>query len=126
MYDQALKLVARGDIDEAVETLQHLRERHPSYSGRALAAFELARLHTKTNVPLSDAGVALMWLDIFLAEAEEGHPLVREAMGRRVELLDRLGRAGSRDAAARVYLQKFPGGPHADFAKEVLSQDALP
>lgn len=55
----------------------------------------------------------------YLTEAPRGG-LAREAMGRLMESLRRAGRSGEARDVARRYRDRYPKGPHADLATELL------
>jgi len=105
-----------GRADRAQFALHVLRSRFAGAHDAALAAFELGRL--------SGGGAnSAQWFRAFLREQRSG-PLVREASGR---LLEALAQAGDREGArteAQNYLRAYPQGPHAAFARRLLSQQA--
>ncbi len=93
---------------EAAQLLTRLRQRFPGTDDAATAAFELGR----------DGGGA-SWFRAYLAERPNG-ALALEASGRLLEVLSRSGdRAAARDAAS-AYLSRYPNGPHAAFARQLL------
>jgi outer membrane protein assembly factor BamD (BamD/ComL family) len=64
-------------------------------------------------------GVAIRWYDVYLSEAPGG-PLAPEAMGRKMVALRNSGQAEPAHKAAELYLARFPGGPYAGVAREIL------
>jgi TolA-binding protein len=97
-----------GHAREAAQILTRLRQRFPGTDDAATAAFELGR----------DGG-GVSWFRAYLAERPNG-ALALEASGRLLEALSRSGdRAAARDAAS-AYLSRYPNGPHAAFARQLL------
>ncbi|MBI5548980.1 MAG: tetratricopeptide repeat protein [Deltaproteobacteria bacterium] len=95
------------------------RQRFPGTPQAALAAFGLGRLAFDAR---EDAAESEGWFKTALAEQPNG-PLARESLGRVLEArLDRGDRAGARQVARR-YLDEYPMGPHAAFARNVLSEE---
>jgi len=61
------------------------------------------------------------WYDTYLAEAPRGH-FAAEAFGRKmVAISKQSGRSAARETAAE-YLKRFPAGPHASVARELLGE----
>jgi TolA-binding protein len=87
------------------------RERFPGTADAAQAAFLLGR----SAAP----AVAARWFDEYLREAPGG-PFAREAAGRLVESHSRAGNHAAARQAASVYLQRYPNGPHAAFARSII------
>jgi transmembrane sensor len=104
-----------GHADHASYAYRNLRARFAGSAAAAQAAFNLGRLGTD--------GDAKRWFETYLAERPSG-PLAEAALGRLFETeVQRGGAASARDLARR-YLERFPGGAHADKARRVLG--ALP
>jgi len=101
-----------GHVDESVRVLGRLRERFPSGDPAAIAAFQLGR-------SASHPSQAARWFSTYLAERPSGS-LAREASGRLLEALDRAGDRRGAEQAARRYLERYPKGPHAGFARDLL------
>ncbi|HYQ02852.1 MAG TPA: FecR domain-containing protein [Polyangiaceae bacterium] len=102
-----------GHAAEATQVLTRLRTRFARSDDAATAAFQLGRV--------SNDATAVTWFRTYLAERPNG-ALAREAAGRLLEVLNRSGdRSGAR-AAARAYLDRYPNGPHAAFARQLLTE----
>ncbi len=82
----------------------------------AMAAFLLGRLAFDAQQDFADAE---RWFAAYEAERSSG-PLIREAMGRRIEALERSGDAAAAREQARRYLARFPRGPHAARARAIV------
>jgi TolA-binding protein len=92
------------------------RARFPASAQARAAAFLLGRM-------ADDAGSrsdALRWYDEYLTESPHGS-FAAEALGRKLVALVRSGAAKDARATAAVYLERYPRGAHAAYAKEVLS-----
>jgi hypothetical protein len=108
---RAARLVGRGDISTGA--LLSCRKRFPGTRDASMAAYLLGR-----NASPPDA---VRWFSAYLAEEPAG-AWAREAMGRLVEAhFAASSKVLARDAAQK-YLNRYPSGPHADFAKMVLAQ----
>lgn len=101
-----------GHGSNAMLVLTKLRQRFPNTEEAAVAAFQLGRL-------ASSAQHAASFFQKYLNERPSG-ALAREASGRLLEALDRSGDPQGAIRAARTYLDQYPNGPHAAFAKRVL------
>jgi TolA-binding protein len=108
---RAARLVGRGDISTGA--LLSCRKRFPGTRDASMAAYLLGR-----NASPPDA---VRWFSAYLAEEPSG-AWAREAMGRLVEAHFAAGNKASARDAAQKYLNRYPSGPHADFAKMVLAQ----
>jgi ferric-dicitrate binding protein FerR (iron transport regulator) len=62
---------------------------------------------------------ALRWYDGYLRESPRG-PFAAEALGRKLVVVVRSGDAAQARAVAKLYLQRFPRGAHAAYARELL------
>ncbi|HEX4335840.1 MAG TPA: FecR domain-containing protein [Polyangiaceae bacterium] len=92
------------------------RTRFPGSAEARGAAFVLGRM-------ADDAGLsaeALHWYDEYLSESPRGS-FAAEALGRKLVALVRAGDTGSARSIAGTYLERFPRGAHAAYAREVLS-----
>lgn len=92
------------------------RTRFPASAQARGAAFLLGRM-------ADDAGSrtdALRWYDEYLTESPHGS-FAAEALGRKLVALVRSGAAKDARATAAAYLERFPRGAHAAYAKEVIS-----
>jgi hypothetical protein len=101
-----------GHGSEAMLVLTKLRQRFTNTDEAAIAAFQLGRLS-------SSGQQAATWFRNYLRERPNG-TLAREASGRLLEALDRSGDRTGAITAARVYLDRYPAGPHAAFARRIL------
>jgi hypothetical protein len=97
-----------GHAAESAQILNRLRQRFPGTDDAATAAFELGR-----------RGGGASWFRSYLAERPNG-ALALEASGRLLEVLGRSGDRAAARAAASAYLSRYPNGPHAAFAHQLL------
>jgi hypothetical protein len=91
------------------------RTRFPRSAEARAAAFVLGRM-------ADDGGLskeALRWYDDYLTESPHG-AFAAEALGRKLVALVRSGDAGAARVVAKGYLERFPRGAHAAYAREVL------
>ena len=102
-----------GHTERAMQALMALRSRFAGSEDAAVAAFQIGRL-------ASNGQQAADWFRTYLREQRRGE-LAREASGRILEALSRAGDKSGAQAAARDYLSAYPRGPHAAFAKKLLS-----
>ena len=105
-----------GNAERATFALLSLRQRFPSDSRRAAAAFSLGKVAFDQRKAYEQAA---QWFATSLREQPTG-PLAREASGRLIESSWRAHDAAGAERAARDYLGKYPEGPHADLARSVL------
>jgi ferric-dicitrate binding protein FerR (iron transport regulator) len=115
----AARLARRPGRAEQIN--QRLRQRFAGTIESAIAAFSLGRLAFEQRA----FARAARWFERYLAEQPHGG-LAREAAGRIVEALHRAGERGRALGAARHYLQQYPKGPHADFARRVVEAQRGP
>jgi TolA-binding protein len=108
---RAARLIGRGDIGTGA--LLSCRRRFPGTKDASMAAYLLGR-----NASPPDA---VRWFSAYLAEQPAG-AWAREAMGRLAEAHVAMGNKVLAREAAQKYLNRYPSGPHADFAKMVLAQ----
>jgi len=107
-----------GKPGDALTAYQALRLRGAGTAAAKQAAFTIARVHFDQRAAYAEAA---RWFRTYLAE-QPGGPLAREAEGRLMESLSRAGdRSGARQAATG-YLAKYPHGPHARVASQLLSR----
>jgi TolA-binding protein len=111
----ACRYVGRSDV--ASRALHAMRSRFAGSNRAASAAYVLGRMADDGG----NSSAALSWYERYLTEAPGG-PLAPEAMGRRMLMLRRLGQAQAARQAAEAYLQRFPKGPYAGVAKEMVAQ----
>ena len=104
-----------GRSDRAEQALKAVRARFGSSEDSAVAAYLLGRIAAENR---RDHAEAARWFRAYLAERPGGR-LDREAEGRLLESLAFMDRNTAREAA-RIYLQHYPSGPHAAFARNLL------
>lgn len=102
-----------GHSERASQALATLRSRFGGSEDAAVAAFQLGRLS-------SNGRQAADWFRTYLREQKRGE-LAREASGRLLEALSRSGDRAAAQAAASDYLETYPHGPHAAFARKLLN-----
>ena len=92
------------------------RDRFPSSPSALDAAFLLGRLEESRQGEIS---AAVRWYDTYLAGAPTG-TYASEALGRK--MMATQGRRGpaAAESLAREYLRRFPAGPYAGAARELL------
>jgi TolA-binding protein len=105
-----------GSAVRAEQAFRLARSRFPGSSEASMAAFYLGRIAYDQR---GDRRQAAEWFQSYLREAPGG-ALAREAAGRLLEAERALGDRAAAQAAARAYLQKYPSGPHAGLARELL------
>ena len=102
-----------GHRDTEREALVTCRRRFPGSERAAVAAYELGRSSSPSE--------ASSWFGHLYLGEQPGGALAREASGRLVEARASAGDdRGAREAAAR-YLARYPNGPHAQLARQVLA-----
>ena len=102
-----------GHTESAFQALGILRIRFGGSEDAAVAAFQLGRI-------TSNGSRAANWFRTYLREQKRGE-LAREASGRLLEALSRSGDRAAAQAAANDYLDSYPHGPHAAFARKLLN-----
>jgi hypothetical protein len=106
---RAARFVGREDISKGA--LLSCRRRFAGSRDSGMAAYLLGRNATPTE--------AVKWFSTYLAEQPDG-VWAREASGRLIEANRASGNARAAREAAKQYLDRYPAGPHAEFAKKVL------
>ena len=109
----AIARACRFAADDALSTdaLTTVRRRFPGAPQAAMSAFLLGR---------EAQGVeAARWFSQYLAEQPTG-ALAREASGRLLEALTQAGQPEQARTAAKAYLERYPEGPHAPYARSLL------
>ena len=104
-----------GQLEQARQAYTAVRRRFAGSAGAARAAFDLGRLDAQSGREES----AARWFETYLAEQPSG-ALASAALGRLLEARVRLGDTSRARATAATYLERYPAGPHADKAQEVL------
>ncbi len=92
-----------------------LRERFAKTSQAARAAFFLGRIDFDRRSAYHEAAA---WFERYLEAAPRG-AFAKQALGRLIEAWSEAGEGARAKAAAERYLSRYPGGPHADFAKRL-------
>ena len=103
-----------GKSGLAVKVYRAVRERFSNSEEANGAAFFLGRLSES-----SDPAQAMGWYERYVAEAPTG-AWVADALGRHLVLLNGTKGPASAQGAARDYLERFPNGPYAGFARKIL------
>lgn len=83
---------------------------------RGRSAFLLGKLAADSERAPADA---ITWFQRYLEESPTGG-LAEQALGRIVELEDRLGHRETAQKAAQSYLQRYPGGAYETLARRVV------
>jgi tetratricopeptide (TPR) repeat protein len=105
-----------GSTDSALKAYLNLRRRFPHTPLSANAAFAIGRMEFDQRGAFAEAE---RWFANYLAEQPHG-PLAREALGRRMEALDRAGNIDAARAVAQSYKSSYPRGPHMRLAERLL------
>jgi hypothetical protein len=107
-----------GRIELGKRALSAERSRFARTSAAKDAAFFLGRIADDHE---HASASAITWYETYLSEAPRGH-FATEAFGRKMVAISRQsGRAAAR-ATAVEYLQRFPGGPHAALAHDLVNE----
>lgn len=108
LYELADMARFAGAPGKAKLAYEAIRERFPKHEFSSRAAFDLG--------VLSRGRASVDWFEAYLRE-RPGGPLAREALGRLLELhVDSGDKARARETA-RLYLERYPRGPHAKLAR---------
>jgi TolA-binding protein len=107
-----------GSLGQASRAYLAVRRRFPGSRDAAIAAWNLGRLAFDQRGAFKSAA---RWFRTYLAEQPSG-AFARDASGRLVEALDRAGDAPGAREAARIYLESWPRGPHAEKAHSLLEK----
>ena len=106
-----------GATARAEHAFRLARARFAGTHQASMAAFFLGRI---AYDQLGNRREAVHWFQSYLQEEPAGG-LAREAAGRLLEAERALGDQAAARASAQAYLQKYPSGPHAGLARNVLS-----
>jgi hypothetical protein len=109
----AARYSKRGELSR--RALSAVRRRFPSSGAAKSAAFLLGRMLDDSGSP----GAAIPWYDAYLSESPSG-TFATEAVGRRMRAIYRMRGAVAARPLAEEYLRKYPTGPHAGVAREIL------
>jgi len=105
-----------GESHGAADVYEAIRERFPGHPAAAVSAYRLGRIAFGQG----RFREAASWFHTYVGEVGAGERLAADARGRELEALHRAGdEAGARQAAT-VYLQRYPTGPYARLARELL------
>jgi len=107
-----------GPSKRAVVALSTLRRRFPSSPEAGTAAFTLGRIALEKDGAYTQAA---RWFETYLREQPNG-PLMGDAFGRLLEARRRSGDSSGARTSAQQYLRRFPQGPYAAEARDILSQ----
>jgi hypothetical protein len=102
-----------GAPARAEEAYRAARRRFPAVD-RAVFALGVTEFDQRRRY-----GDAAGWFETYLRQYPSG-PLAREAAGRLVEARQRAGDVAAAREAARAYLARYPAGPHAALAHQIL------
>jgi TolA-binding protein len=91
------------------------RSRFPRSAEARAAAFVLGRMADERGAKIE----AMRWYETYLAESPRG-AFAAEALGRKLVALVSLGRAAAASEAALEYLDRYPEGAHAAYARDHL------
>jgi len=92
-----------------------VRDRFGKSSEATTAAFFLGRMSESAR-----PAQAISWYECYVAEAPTG-VWVAEALGRRMAILNDSSGGPAAQTAAKEYLERFPSGPYAGFARKILT-----
>ncbi|HEX2880549.1 MAG TPA: hypothetical protein VHO25_13545, partial [Polyangiaceae bacterium] len=106
-----------GNGSLAQQALRAQRTRFGGTSAARAAAFLMGRIAEDQQ---HDGASALSWYNTYLKEAPQG-AFAAEALGRRLVLLERTAGAAAARDSAESYLRRFPDGPYARVAQQILS-----
>jgi hypothetical protein len=106
-----------GDRALARRGLLAQRTRFSASAEAHAAAFLLGRMADDEG----SSDEALHWYEVYLQQTRRG-AFAAEALGRKLVVLVRAGDDGAARAIAKLYLQRFPRGAHAAYAREVLQR----
>lgn len=104
-----------GRTNLAARAYRAVRDRFGRSGEATTAAFFLGRLN-ETASP----GQAISWYERYVAEAPSG-VWVADAVGRRMVILHESQGGPAAQTAAKDYLERFPSGPYAGFARKILT-----
>lgn len=104
-----------GDRNVAERSLGEVRSRFPGTPRAQSSTFLLGRIADDAG----DARSAVSWYERYLNEAPGGS-LAADASGRRMLALRRLNESEKARRAALEYLERFPTGPHANIARDIV------
>jgi hypothetical protein len=96
------------------------RDRFPGSPSALDAAFLLGRLEeSRHGERQGEMAEAVRWYDTYLSGAPSG-TYASEALGRKIIATKGLRGAAAAESLAREYLRRFPAGPYAGAARELL------
>lgn len=104
-----------GSRKLAMQALLKVRGRFPHAAEARTAAFLLGRLSEQQEAHAT----AVEWFDRYLQEAPKG-PYASLAFGHKMLLVGRVGDRVDGEELARDYLARYPNGPYAGAARDLL------
>ena len=105
-----------GNLDLARDALGAQRKRYPTSTDAKAAAFFLGRMAEDKGA----TGEAINWYERYLSEAPRG-AFAAEALGREMLATRKARGAGAAAVLAGRYLERFPRGPYAESARELVA-----
>ena len=108
-----------GHSGQARQALLAVRRRFPGSASAAIAAFKLGRIAFDGQGAYAEAR---RWFNTYLQEPHGTYS--REALGRLMEVEHRTGNRAAACTVGRTYLDRYPTGPHARLAHQLLDEDA--
>jgi hypothetical protein len=112
----AARYTGRGELAE--RCLLALRQRFPSGSHAAAAAFMLGRTHETRNQPTT----AQRWYETYLAESPDGEFAAEALAGKMRAVTTTRGSAAAKSLALE-YLRRYPQGVHVKTARKIAGLD---
>ena len=103
-----------GRMEASREALEALRRRFKGSAPALSATYLLGRI-----TEASSSKEAINWYLQYEREAPNG-PLIAEAVGRRMLLLQATGDRSATEGLAREYVTRFPDGPYAGVARKIV------
>jgi hypothetical protein len=111
----AARYVRRPDIARAA--LLAIRSRFDGTRAAEEAGFLLGRLEETSGATRQ----ALEWYERYLSESPDG-VYAAQALGRKLLLVQERGSSSDAVSVAREYLRRFPAGPYAATARQLLAR----
>lgn len=103
-----------GNADASRQALGAVRRRFKGSYAAQSAAYLLGRLAEPAS-----AREAISWYEQYERESPNG-PLIAEALGRRLLLVQAQGDHTAAERAARDYVSRFPDGPYVGVARKIV------
>ncbi len=96
-----------------------LRSRFRRHRAATEAAFQLGRFYAQEN----NVKESSQWFRTYLRESPNG-PWARDSLGRLIEMASKNGTIQEASDLAAKYLERFPDGPHSEFARDARARAA--